>query len=81
MLTDGRRAEATVPLDKFVALSVVKFAPDTAPNNPDHVPVVIMPTLVSDDVTIDGARVVPTSEPALMFANAVLSARVVTCVP
>jgi uncharacterized membrane protein len=81
MLTDGRRAEATVPLDKFVALSVVRFAPDTAPNKPDHVPVVIVPTLVSDDVTILGARVVPTSVLALIFANAVFSDRVLTCVP
>ena len=40
------RAEATVPLDKLDAFNVVKFAPDTAPNEPDHVPVVIVPTPV-----------------------------------
>jgi hypothetical protein len=37
-----------VPL-KFDAESDIRFAPDTAPNDPDHVPVVIVPTLVNDD--------------------------------
>jgi hypothetical protein len=28
MLTDGRRSEATVPLDKFVAFNDVRLAPE-----------------------------------------------------
>jgi hypothetical protein len=46
MFTDGNLAEAIVPDEILDALRVVKFAPDTEPNEPDHVPVVIVPTPV-----------------------------------
>ena len=36
----GSRAAFSVPLEMFDALSVVRFAPLTAPNKPDHVPLV-----------------------------------------
>ncbi len=56
-----RRAVPTVPLDKFDAFSVVKFAPDTAPKEPDHVPLVTVPTVVKLDVITPEANVVPVS--------------------
>jgi hypothetical protein len=58
------RADATVPLDRFEAFNEIKFAPDTAPNEPDHVPAVIVPTLVNDEDTTLEASVVPVSEEA-----------------
>jgi hypothetical protein len=42
---EARRAVATVPDDKFEAFKVVKFAPLTAPKDPDQVPEVIVPTV------------------------------------
>jgi hypothetical protein len=51
----------TVPEDRFDAFSVVRFAPDTAPNEPDQVPDVIVPTDVSDDEVIPDARDEPVS--------------------
>lgn len=52
-------AVPTVPDDKLLAFSDVKFAPDTEPNEPDQVPLVIVPTDVNElDTTLD-ARVVP----------------------
>jgi len=56
---DPRRAVPTVPEDRFDAFSVVKFAPETAPNRPDQVPVVIVPTDVNDEVTMFEASEVP----------------------
>jgi hypothetical protein len=45
--------------ERLPAVSEVKLAPDTAPKEPDHVPVVIVPTVVKDDVTTPALRVVP----------------------
>jgi len=64
IFTDGSRAAAIVPDEIFVAFKVVKFAPDTDPNEPDHVPVVIVPTLVKDELTTFDASVVPVSDEA-----------------
>jgi hypothetical protein len=45
--------------DKLPAVSEVKFAPDTAPKEPDQVPVVIVPTEVREDAVTPALRVVP----------------------
>ena len=51
-------AGATVPVAMLFAFSEVKFAPLTAPKEPDHVPEVIVPVDVSDDVTTEEPNVV-----------------------
>ena len=90
MFTDGRRAEEIVPDEMFVAFNVVKFAPETAPNEPDQVPEVIVPTEVRDEKMTFEARVVPVNEPAAAApptiiasssANAVFKALEVMGVP
>ena len=48
-------ATFTVPLDIFDAFNVVKLAPDTAPNEPDHVPVVAVPVVTIDAEPAAGA--------------------------
>lgn len=50
-----------VPAEILAAVRLVRFAPDTAPNEPLHVPDVIVPTLVSDDVTTAAGSEVPVS--------------------
>jgi hypothetical protein len=40
------RTEDGIVPDRLPAVRLVRFAPDTAPNEPDHVPDVIVPTLV-----------------------------------
>jgi len=45
--------------DRLPAVSEVRFAPDTAPKEPDQVPVVIVPTEVSEDAVTPALRVVP----------------------
>jgi hypothetical protein len=49
MLTDGNRADEIVPDEMLFAFRLVKFAPETAPKEPDQVPEVIVPTDVSDE--------------------------------
>ena len=51
-------AGATVPVAMLFAFNEVKFAPLTAPKEPDHVPEVIVPVDVSDDVTTEDPNVV-----------------------
>ena len=41
---EAKRAVATVPEDRLEAFKVVRLAPETAPNEPDQVPEVIVPT-------------------------------------
>ena len=43
---------------KFPAVRLVKLAPDTAPNEPDHVPEVIVPTDVRLDAVMPEPSVV-----------------------
>lgn len=90
IFTDGRKAEEIVPDEMFVAFNVVKFAPDTAPNEPDQVPEVIVPTEVRDEKMTFEARVVPVNDPAAAApptiiasssANAVFKALEVMGVP
>jgi hypothetical protein len=57
-------ALAIVPDVMLLAFSNVRFAPETAPNNPDHVPEVIVPTLVSEDPVTPAASVEPVNVPA-----------------
>lgn len=63
-----RRAAATVPVARLVAFRLVRLAPDTAPNEPDHVPEVTVPTEVREDVTTFAASVVPVRVPAAAAA-------------
>ena len=51
-------AVATVPLERLLAFNVVKFAPLTAPKEPDHVPEVIVPVDVSEEPVTPEPRVV-----------------------
>ena len=46
------------------AVNDVKFAPETAPKEPDHVPDVTVPTDVKLDVTTVEFKIVPVSVPA-----------------
>ena len=46
-------AEGIVP-DKFPAVRLVKLAPDTAPNDADHVPDVTVPVVVRLDDPANG---------------------------
>ena len=53
-----------VPALMLAAVRLVRLAPETAPNDPLQVPLVMVPTLVSDDDTTLLASVVPVSVPA-----------------
>ena len=55
------------------------MAPDTAPNNPDHVPVDIVPTEVKDEAVTPDANVVPDrlaagNDPAVTVPTVVIEA-------
>jgi hypothetical protein len=62
-------AVATVPLERLLAFNVVKFAPLTAPKEPDHVPEVIVPVDVSEEPVTPEPRVVAdrTSVPLILY--------------
>ena len=44
-----RTDDGIVPI-KLPAVNPVKFAPETTPNDPDHVPAVIVPTVLQSTV-------------------------------
>jgi hypothetical protein len=56
---EPKRAGATVPDEMFEPFNVVKFAPETAPKLPDHVPAVTVPTEVKLELTTVALSVVP----------------------
>ena len=56
-------AEGIVP-DRFPAVNPVKLAPDTAPNDPDQVPDVIVPTVVKEELVTLEDNVDPVKNPA-----------------
>jgi hypothetical protein len=64
----AKRAVPTVPDDKFEAFKLVKFAPLTAPKDPDQVPEVIVPTVakLAAEVMLGCAAVV--TVPAVVAA-------------
>ena len=47
-----RTPDGIVPL-RFPAVKLVKFAPDTAPKEPDQVPLVIVPTVAKLDKEVN----------------------------
>ena len=61
----------------FDALSVVKLAPETAPNEPDQVPDVIVPTVAKlgiDVIEFCVAPVTDTAVPVVFWFNVGISA-------
>jgi hypothetical protein len=68
----ARTADGMVPL-KLPAVRLVRFAPDTAPKEPDQVPLVIVPTEVKEEPVTPEASVLPERVPAaavtVMFAE------------
>ena len=53
-----------VPAEMLAAVILVRLAPLTAPNDPLQVPVVMVPTVVKEEVTTLEAKVVPVKVPA-----------------